>query len=719
MSAFNFSFNKPLINNNNNINVINNLTTEYSEYNNKYISLYSQANNLLEIKKEKEKENEKLEQEIKNNKLWLANQPLQQDFIEKLQHYLHEKNVNVFSEMLTGLVKDVLEKDKQIDLELYTSHNLPALKIYATQDGKAESIYDGSGGSLTNLVSTGLRIIACNRSGGRKFLILDEADCWIKPDRIPLFAKVIGNVSKIMNMQIIMISHHSTEYFKDYGRVIELSKHADRIEANIISDTDFEEEKVGDNYFSQIRMQNFLSHEDTTIDLHPNITCITGENDIGKSAITAFFKSIVRGDSEDSFIKHDNDQAKGYITLKNGTSIFWQRNKKLNQENKQKVYYELFVDNKSVANAYSSHECPDFISNIFNMNIIDNIDIHITHQKEPTFLIDNKTRPQDKAKILSLGKESLIVQKMMEKLKEKTKQFKVLLKNQEILYHNNYLIINELKDIEKSIEKINEIKELNEELNKNIVKKNNLKLLIKDLFLFKNLSSINKNENINDFTNLELINTTRLKNIIDEIKYYQNILKIKSYEQILLNQEIEDNLLNQNKLSSMVDKLKTYKKLSNISMNNNIPIEEMVNTQELKELIKNLKLNHLINNISKSPELIIEEEVKDLNNLKSLINNIKYYQNILNIDKFIIIQDIEEITNNLNINNQKITAIQNLIDEIKNKQNILSKLKINYEEHIKNYDLLNQEKRKIYDNLGKICPECGSKISIDKLFEDH
>jgi len=136
-------------------------------------------------------EKELVEKKVQESKKWLAKQPDYLKFLQHLQSALHQKNIGAFSELLTYFVKDVLKKDKDIIFDLYTYHNLPALKIEALNDGCRESIYEGNGGSIANIVSTGLRLIALSRLQHRKFIVLDEPDCWLKPDHVPIFAKII------------------------------------------------------------------------------------------------------------------------------------------------------------------------------------------------------------------------------------------------------------------------------------------------------------------------------------------------------------------------------------------------------------------------------------------------------------------------------------------------------------------------------------------------
>ena len=79
-------------------------------------------------------------------------------------------------------------------------------------------------------------------------------------------------------------------------------------------------------------------------------------------------------------------------------------------------------------------------------------------QKTPVFLLGSDVKPQERAKILSLGRESLIIQKMMENLKTKTKTLKSSLKEDESRYFNITRSLNVLDNIENQHDKLSSLK---------------------------------------------------------------------------------------------------------------------------------------------------------------------------------------------------------------------------------------------------------------------
>lgn len=377
-----------------------------------------------------QKEKEDIFNKVTEAKTFIAAKQDILNFLQKLQSALHKKNIDVFSQLLTYFVQDVLKTNKEVRLDLFTSRGMPALNIEALNNGNPENIYVGNGGSMSNIVSTGLRLIALSRLSHRKFIVLDEPDCWLEVDNIPLFAKTIGEIAHKLKIQTLMISHHHWSYFKQYARVIELKEEGTFLTTEIIHDLTWDiPENL--NYISSIRMQDVMSHTDTIYNLSPYMNCIVGKNNIGKSVVTAALKAVTYNDSSDSYISHHKSMARVLIALSNDTSVLWERTRDTSPDFPQKVRYTLFKNNNMVAQEYNSDTVPRFIQKELNVALAEDIDVHINNQKEPVFLLGSSVKPQDRAKILSLGKESLMIQKLMELVRTKSRTSSSIIKNGE------------------------------------------------------------------------------------------------------------------------------------------------------------------------------------------------------------------------------------------------------------------------------------------------
>jgi predicted ATPase len=51
----------------------------------------------------------------------------------------------------------------------------------------------------------------------RRFLVLDEQDCWLRPDLVPSLVKIVHEAGKALGFQVLMISHHDVSAFSQYA----------------------------------------------------------------------------------------------------------------------------------------------------------------------------------------------------------------------------------------------------------------------------------------------------------------------------------------------------------------------------------------------------------------------------------------------------------------------------------------------------------------------
>lgn len=573
--------------------------------------------------------NEKTEvkSKVESSKNWIANQPAYLKFLQNLQNALHQRNLGVFSQLLTYFVKDVLGKDKDIVFDLYTFRNLPALKIESINDGCSEDIYEGNGGSIANIVSTGLRLIVLSRLKNRKFIILDEPDCWLKPDHIPSFAKIIGELSEKLKIQTIIVSHHDWNFFKDYGRVIRLYSDGKNLQTETLHDLNV---TVDDsiNYIQSVRLRNFMSHTDTELNLHPYLTCFVGENDIGKSVLSTALKSVAFGESSDSYIKHHTTEAQVLISLSDSMNILWQRFKQTSESNPQKVKYSLFRENALLFSEYSAHECPKFIFDVLNISKIEDIDVHIGNQKQPVFLLSSDVKPSDRAKILSLGKEAILVSKMMENIKSKTKANNQIIKDGERTFSSILKIEECLSNIPLLTEFLPELKNQYTDivkLNENTDSLNNLYNSMSELLALNGYSNIEKVEKkyelfpVKEFNNfLVEFNSSHRLSANESLKYLNFNLNISDTSSL-------DKLINRLIITKLgVDVGTIYKKLEKPQLNDVSELSLSIERLSLAESVKKFQhINQVTfpsdnNNIAN-----LSQDLEQISNLHNLLNNLK------------------------------------------------------------------------------------------------
>lgn len=333
-------------------------------------------------------------------------------YLVHLQRRAHHRSVGLYEQLLTALVQDILpENTYPISLVLDTDKGLPSLSIELGKKDEAQDIFDDTGGSLTNVVSAGLRFVALARSGLRKFMILDEPDCWIEPDRIPSFANVLADMSAKIKVQTILISHYKGNAFSNIGNRLRLEKKDGAILVHRDKSEPWADDKTPG--IRWIRLENFMSHQDSMIELGPGINSLSGPNHIGKSAVVRAFRVFAYHEGADRNIMHGKDFFKISIGLENGKILTCTRYRKAARKTVY-TYIDSTMTEPRVEPAGKT-SVPDFVIQALNIQKLNDLDIQLSHQKMPVFLLNEPKTKQ--ATILSAGMESDYVRNMLREYK--------------------------------------------------------------------------------------------------------------------------------------------------------------------------------------------------------------------------------------------------------------------------------------------------------------
>ena len=51
----------------------------------------------------------------------------------------------------------------------------------------------------------------------RRFLVLDEQDCWLRPELVPNLVKIVQEAGKALGFQVLVISHHDVSAFSQFA----------------------------------------------------------------------------------------------------------------------------------------------------------------------------------------------------------------------------------------------------------------------------------------------------------------------------------------------------------------------------------------------------------------------------------------------------------------------------------------------------------------------
>lgn len=363
--------------------------------------------------------------------------PEVESVLEELQTQAHERSVGAFERMLTGITDDVLPDyrgERTVRLELGTERSMPALDIYIDHKGDKEDV---TSGAVANVLSTGLRFIALARSGARRFLILDEADCWIEGAAVQNYFNVVNQLSRDAGIQTLVITHKDLSAFADDFRVYRVTdvesqdrwpaRRMDLVSAGNMTPSEFQE-----NPISFVAIKNVEGYPSDAIELSPGVTVIQGPNQRGKSTWSRLLRAAFMADAGDGLIRHGAPTAEVAIGFHDGRVLEYQRNRKGTPKSEFAMHspeswmarregYTLkhMRDREDIAKPLHhtvGAKVPEWMAAETGIHKIDDINVQLWPQFEPVFMLNEP--PSARASLLAIGRESGYLFAMNELYKE-------------------------------------------------------------------------------------------------------------------------------------------------------------------------------------------------------------------------------------------------------------------------------------------------------------
>lgn len=141
--------------------------------------------------------------------------------LEELTRELFGEVLDEIETDLSHAVREVLGQDRRVVTRRELKNNKLFIEFEMEQGGEVEDILTGQGGSVCNILSVGLRLVALSQldpARHRPFLVLDEQDCWLKPELVPGFVRLIAAIADRLGIQVLYISHHGVDLFAQEAR---------------------------------------------------------------------------------------------------------------------------------------------------------------------------------------------------------------------------------------------------------------------------------------------------------------------------------------------------------------------------------------------------------------------------------------------------------------------------------------------------------------------
>lgn len=354
-----------------------------------------------------------LTQEVELAKGRLALKSEIEALIEDVHNTTNRRNLAAFETLLSALVQEVLPGEKPVSLQLSTERGLASLDICVVRpDGTLEDVLEDNGGALTNVVGMALRLIAVVKANAGRFLAFDEADCWIAPDRVPSFYRVLEDAAARLGVQCLAVSHHDLSNFD--GRFHVSRVIGDPLDGVEIVSPDpvglWDEGQPGLRF---IRLLNVQAYADATLRLSPGVNALIGPNNRGKSSFIRALRAVFYGEARDSLVRAGAKVAQVEIGLPAGRLLRFTRQPRRSPVNMWSLHEAdgSVVDERGTRFESGGRNVPDWVDALCRIAKIEDLDVHIAHQKFPVFLLGEPA--SRRSAVLSIGQEASYIRDML------------------------------------------------------------------------------------------------------------------------------------------------------------------------------------------------------------------------------------------------------------------------------------------------------------------
>jgi predicted nuclease with TOPRIM domain len=374
---------------------------------------------------------EELTREIELAKGRLAVKDEVEAFIEAVHGSASRRNLAAFETLLTALVQEVLPGEKPVALELATERGLASLDIcVARPDGSLEDVLEDNGGALTNVIGMALRLIAVVKADVARFLALDEADCWIAPDRVASFYRVLEDGAARLGVQCLAVSHHDLSQFSGQFHIAKILGEPLAGVDVVSSDTGamWDDVQPGLRF---IRLVNVQAYKDATLHLAPGVNALIGPNNRGKSTFVRALRAMFYGEARDSLVRAGEKSAKVEIGVAGRRTLRFTRQPRRTPVNIWSLHEAdgSIVEELGMRYETGGRAVPDWVADLFQIRKVEDLDVHIAHQKFPVFLLGETA--SRRSAVLSIGQEASYIRDMLVIHRERCARDNTLVRNGE------------------------------------------------------------------------------------------------------------------------------------------------------------------------------------------------------------------------------------------------------------------------------------------------
>ncbi len=149
------------------------------------------------------------------------------DFLMTVSANYRDQLCNLFTSLVTEALTSIFEKDIKFNIKLYSYRNEPAIDVSVIENDLEVDPQKSCGGGLNDIISFVVKIIFIYLKKSSKIIILDEPLKFLSRDYIEQSSNFIHEISKRMDIQIILVSH-KTDLEISCDKLITIEKNENR-----------------------------------------------------------------------------------------------------------------------------------------------------------------------------------------------------------------------------------------------------------------------------------------------------------------------------------------------------------------------------------------------------------------------------------------------------------------------------------------------------------
>jgi len=180
-----------------------------------------------------------------------------------------------------------------------------------------------------------------------------------------------------------------------------------------------------------IRLVNVQAYQDATLRLSPGVNALIGPNNRGKSTFIRALRAVFYGEARDSLVRAGAKAALVEIGVAGNRVLRFTRQPRRSPVNIWSLHEAdgAIVEEAGMRYETGGRAVPDWVADLIRIRKVEDLDVHIAHQKFPVFLLGET--PSRRSAVLSIGQEAGYIRDMLVIHRERCRRDNDLMRNGE------------------------------------------------------------------------------------------------------------------------------------------------------------------------------------------------------------------------------------------------------------------------------------------------